>query len=285
MTNLRLRLTRHWPFPGKDILASLVFSKNSSSRWRFPRFDGIVTLPWGLMWCDTRSAIEWQLFVKNEYEPVVGTLISGLLRPGDCFVDVGANIGVHTLLAARRVGLTGKVIAVEPNAGIFERLRQNCSLNRSENVMLFQCALGDQAGKAQLSIFPNRFNQGLSTLVKQAGGAQQLEVDIVPGDELLGQIADRPIALIKVDTEGWEAPILRGFRRTLERYKPVVIFEHRANLWKAAGYTLREIVEFMAGYDLYEIVYAGLKPISDGYVSGDSSDIIALPARLSKIAA
>src|SRR5258708_34895270 len=103
MTNLRLRLTRHWPFPGKDLVASLVFSKNAGSR-RFPMFSGILPMPWGLMLCDTRSSIEWQLFVKSEYEPAIAQLIAGLLKPGDCFVDVGANIGVHTLLGASRVG-------------------------------------------------------------------------------------------------------------------------------------------------------------------------------------
>src|ERR1044071_6938865 len=134
MPNIRLRLTRGWPFPGKDRVASLLFSENKENRVLFPNFQGILALPWGMMCCDTRSSIEWQLYVRGEYEPTIAMLVRNLLGPGDCYLDVGANIGVHVLTAAERVGAQGQVIAVEPNPDIFERLKSNLRLNRVSNV-------------------------------------------------------------------------------------------------------------------------------------------------------
>lgn len=278
MSNIRLRLTRGWPFPGKDRLASLLF--NQKRERKRPTFEGILPLPWGFLLCNTKSSLEWQLFTMLEYEPVVTRVVQSLLKPGSCFVDVGANAGFYTVLAAHLVGRTGLVIALEPNPDIFLRLEANCTLNRLENVRLLQCALDESSCRRNLTTFPSYFNQGLSTLLEMTKlPSKQIEVQAVTGDRLLTELDVQLVNLIKIDVEGWEVPVLKGLHRTLQEQRPAVVFEHRNTLWQQAGYSIREIVDLFnkVGHRLFEISYRGLVPIPESTTSYKSCEIVALP--------
>lgn len=149
-------------------------------------------------------------------------------RPGDVFVDVGANIGVLTLLGAHAVGGAGAVLAFEPNPEVFERLDAHVRDNHLSNVRLFPLALSDREGVLQLSIPPTG-NTGAATLGKlpaRHGGrvCAQYDVPVKLGDELL---ADAPPGsmLVKIDAEGHEPHVLRGMTRTIAARKPAILTE------------------------------------------------------------
>ena len=204
-------------------------------------------------------------------------MIESLLKPGDGFLDVGANVGVHTLIASQRVGRTGCVIAVEPNPPVCQRLQANLRLNRITNVLPVGCALGETPLRGQLAVLPDHFNQGLSSLVAKYPESETVEVDVVTGDSLLATHAECAIALIKIDTEGFEVPVLRGLQHTIHNARPGIIFEYNRELWDTGGYVLKEVTSLLEGYQLLEITYRGLVPIEQASSFPPKADILALP--------
>jgi FkbM family methyltransferase len=146
-------------------------------------------------------------------EPGTVAVIEKLLQPGDCFVDAGANIGIYSLIAAHRVGAKGKVIAVEPTPSTIKALRATLAVNGlSEIVDIQECALGDQDGRAMLHLEITSGHNSLLPSSLDDGGTH--DVAVRRGDAVVG---DRMPALIKVDVEGWELEVLRGFADVLDR--------------------------------------------------------------------
>jgi FkbM family methyltransferase len=141
-------------------------------------------------------------------------LLISSARPGDVFLDVGANVGLYSLLLASALGSAGQVIAFEPERESFEHLQDNLKLNEAGNVHPFQKALGDEDGHAELFL---RGGIADSTLVwsPSLGNAGQQLVDVVQGDAFIER-QNLPLPrLVKVDVEGYECKVLRGLRRTL----------------------------------------------------------------------
>ena len=99
---------------------------------------------------DLAEFVDRTIFCTGEWEPRETALISELLKPGDTFVDVGANIGYFTLLASRLVGATGKVIGIEANPRTFKLLEANVALNHCANVDLRHVAAGEAPGFATM---------------------------------------------------------------------------------------------------------------------------------------
>jgi FkbM family methyltransferase len=145
-------------------------------------------------------------------------LLSKLLRPDQTFVDCGANIGLYTVFGADLVGPTGRVIAIEPVASTFARLRDNVALNNFENrVRLFNNALSDEPG-ILVSLTGNEHNV--------------MRVDpYSPGDHVATAVLDEILAHepsvtgIKLDVEGYEAHVLRGASAVLTRCAPWIFVE------------------------------------------------------------
>lgn len=139
-------------------------------------------------------------------------LIESLLRPGETFVDVGANVGVYTLIAGRKVGATGKVLAFEPASSTCDALRATVAVNGlTRQVEIQECALGSEDGTAELYLAPT---SGHNSLVPGLGTSiHAQEIQIRRGDEVLRETQP---ALIKVDVEGWELDVLEGLTQILD---------------------------------------------------------------------
>lgn len=157
------------------------------------------------------SYVGAHLFYRGIYEFHNVQMCSTLLRQGMAFIDVGANYGLYSLVAARAVGETGRVLAVEPQAELAQLIRESIAINHLQNVVVQPCALSDAPGDALL-YQPSRSN-GSSTLRLQEGEncyAEALPVkcqtlpDVLTGS---GIRLDRGAA-IKIDVEGAELLIL-----------------------------------------------------------------------------
>lgn len=136
------------------------------------------------------------------------------LKPGDHMLDVGANTGFLTLLAARQVGPSGLVIAVEPSQREFQRLLANLSLNLANNVLALNLAGGDQAGVSQLAIEPD--HTGLNRIAQDsAEGFNHQPCQVLP----LAALKLGNLALVKIDTEGFELFTLRGLEPLLRQQR------------------------------------------------------------------
>lgn len=135
------------------------------------------------------------------------------LKPGDTAWDVGANVGMYTLLIGSAVGPTGTVLGFEPMTPFLERLRENIALNGFRQVKAMAPALGKE--RATLSIMTSSEGlEGDNRVVRDAApGAQPVEV--IPGDDLRREQGLGVPNLIKIDVQGAEEDVLLGLDKTL----------------------------------------------------------------------
>lgn len=187
-------------------------------------------------------------FLGRYYELATQLFLQGVLRPGDRFVDVGANVGLISLLAAWVVSPSGTVDAFEPNPVCCQRLRSNVAANAIEHIRLHPCALGSEEGTLALSMQPG--DSCMSTLCEvpfaQRGDfSQKISVPVRVGDGILLQDPS-PIRAIKIDVEGFECEVLAGLRRTIERWHPFVIVEMEPGNLARGGRTVRDVADWMS---------------------------------------
>ena len=178
---------------------------------------------------DLSSKLEWQLWTFGSWEPHFGELFGHLLRAGDRCVDIGANVGAHTVRMGRLVGPDGAVIAIEADPDVAQRAERNIGLNGLGNVTVINAAASERSGKMRLyRPAPNDTNRGRSSLHGHAyltGPA--ITVPVLTVDEACG---GAPVALIKIDVEGHEAAVVRGAAGTIAAHAPAVIFEYAPEL-------------------------------------------------------
>ncbi len=170
-----------------------------------------------IIWVDTEDPLVAPgILADRMYETYVTTVLERELKPDSVFLDIGANMGWFTLLAA---AIAGQVIAIEPNPTNVQLLYRSLLANRFHNVRVLQCAVTDQPGLLSLNAFRSN---GFVTSVGQAAETATI-VQGQPLDTLL-QGLER-LDVIKMDIEGHEPLALRGMRDTLSRFRPVLIFE------------------------------------------------------------
>ena len=140
---------------------------------------------------------------------------------GMTFLDVGANIGYYTALAARIVGPNGNVIALEPDPESYQYLEQTIKANAVGNVQAFQIAASDSP--ATLPLFISKDNRGDNRLYAPAEKRPQIEVEARPIDELLTENNISTVDLIKIDVQGYEPKVIAGLSKTIARSPNLII--------------------------------------------------------------
>jgi FkbM family methyltransferase len=183
------------------------------------------------------------ILATGEYEPRVCAVLDAVLKPGETFVDVGANIGYLTLVGAARVGPTGRVVAIEASPFNVHHLAGTLHRNNLSQVSLLPVAASDAVGILRL-------DAGASNAkVAQAADfdPHAAWVPAHPLDQLLAHL-DR-LDVLKVDVEGHEAAVLAGARAILARFSPVILLELSPALLKAAGSSAAAVVAVLSPGD------------------------------------
>lgn len=167
----------------------------------------------------------YALVCYGEYGQFEWELLEQLIEPGSIVVEVGANIGTHTISLAKSVGSEGRVIAIEPQRVIFQYLCANISLNGLMNVETYNCGCGCESGT--LLVPPINY----SAETRQNFGGVSLKptgdgetVQILRLDDLIGE--KRRVSLIKIDVEGMEVEVLKGAIATIEESRPILYVEN-----------------------------------------------------------
>lgn len=205
-----------------------------------------------------------QIAATGAWEPFETELVQRLLRPGDGFVDIGANIGWYTIIGAARVGTKGRVYAFEPELENFDLADRNVTLNGLANVRLERAAVAERPGSAVL--FLSDENLGDHRLYESS---EQRRCETVPVTSLDVYFADKPgpIRLVKMDTQGSEAKIFEGLSADLVRARDIAafIFEYWPKGLIGAGSSPERFMERLQTLDLSCYViqeeYRGLDPI------------------------
>jgi FkbM family methyltransferase len=161
------------------------------------------------------------IYFYGIFEFRVATLFKRLVRPGMVVYDVGAHVGQYTLLASKRVGSEGKVVAVEPNPENLVRLEANITLNRFENVTVLRVALSNEEGRLAFCVPDGPDRTALGSLLPSGGAPESFTVNV----RRLDAIAPTTLDVIKIDVEGVEDRVIAGGVETLSRTRPAVIFE------------------------------------------------------------
>ncbi len=244
--------------------------------------DRVVTEFWPVELVDgTAVSVEPSLMTVSSYVLIEQedwfeketALLRRLLQPGMTVVDIGANIGVYTLVMARVVGPAGQVLAIEPLGGPRAHIERGIGLNGLSNVRILPVAVADQAGSGRM-----RLGAGAEVASLQAGGGTGgEEVEVTTLDHLAHSLAAPP-DFIKIDAEGAEQRILAGGRQVLTRHSPLLMVEIRSELdvneallkaLQALGYALyralpaaQGLVPYEAGapLDRYELNVFACKP-------------------------
>ena len=145
------------------------------------------------------------------------------LRPGDVFLDVGANSGIFSLKAAKCVGEDGIVVALEPLPHMLYTLHRNVVMNRFSNVRIRNFCAGDQTGVTEFWI--NQGRPASSGLIRLDPQASKVSVLCMKLDDLAALEGLKRLDYVKIDVEGAEDRILAGARELISRFKPVIQVE------------------------------------------------------------
>lgn len=214
----------------------------------------------GVEWeLDLREGIDFSIWLLGSFEPETVRCYQRIVKSGDVVLDIGANIGAHTLLLAKSVGAQGRVIAFEPTDYAFSKLSKNSSLNpdiasriQCMQYMLVDSETQDSPTPALYSSWPLKNEEDLHNLhqgrLMTTSGAKPKTLDSV-----ISSIGLDRVDCIKLDIDGFECGMLRGAREVLTRWHPPIIMELAPYVLEEQGASLGELIHLLKeyGYALY----------------------------------
>jgi FkbM family methyltransferase len=235
-------------------IARIAYNLVSGLRWICRRDDWVRVKRRGLnWWLDLSEGIDLSIYLFGSFEPRTNSAYRRMVTHGDVVLDIGANIGAHTLPLGRCVGESGRVIAFEPTTMAFERLRRNIGENPElvSRIVTEQVMLCDDDGRTPSPLLyaswplhgdAPRHELHLGVAMETTG-AKCRTLDTVMVDRGIDRVS-----LIKMDVDGHEMDVLRGARRTLARYRPRIIMELAEYSPVADSDTPNEIFGFLRGF-------------------------------------
>jgi FkbM family methyltransferase len=225
-------------------LGNIVETTRGGVRWRF----------------DLNEGIDFALYLFGRFEPDTVNAYRHAVKPGDVVLDIGANIGAHTLFLAQAVGASGKVVAFEPTTYAYGKLTANISLNPdlARVIEAEQAMLVDTTTALPTAIYSSwplsapsgaQHPKHLGVPMDTAGARRVTLDDYLDGAGLA------PVRFIKLDVDGHECAVLRGAHNTLRRDKPVLLMEMMPYGLTEAGSSLESLLGLLtgAGYRLFRL--------------------------------
>jgi len=226
---------------------------------------------------NTKNFIDACIYYTGDYEPYLKKHFKKFINEGDYILDVGANIGFHTLYFAELTGVNGKVFSFEPIPINFDALQRNIKLNQFPQITTINKALGNTNAPMEIHINQDNQNPGAFNLLEN--GLKNTIIDCIKGDDYLEGNQIEKIHFIKIDVEGFEYEVFKGLSKTIENSKPIIIFEFDYNYQHKLNDNPKIIFEFLNqyGYQFFTIDGYGNKSICDWLKEIKETEILALP--------
>jgi len=208
----------------------------------------------GISWAlDLNEGIDLSIYLLGAFEPRVLRAYTPLIAPGATVLDIGANIGAHTLHFARLAGPTGRVLAIEPTDYAIAKLRRNLALNSqiTAGVTTHQNFLVPDRATPSPAAVPSSWPVGEVPVDPRVGAVGRFQpttaaVAVTADDFCVAQGLER-LDFIKIDVDGNEHSVLRGFRLGLERFRPTILIEFAPYHYDGGNETeFNQLVNFLA---------------------------------------
>lgn len=216
------------------------------------------------------SVITYRILAGKVWEPNETHWVSRFVRPGDVFVDIGANVGYYTLVASRLVGDTGHVYAFEPDPIAFSILERNVALNGITNVTLEQKAVSNEKGSIQL--FLSEKNKGDHQIYEGNEERRAIDVEAVKLDDYFVDY-DGAVNFVKIDTQGAEGVILEGMQEVIAANDDIVMaVEYWPHGLSGLGTDASGFLDLLRSHDFlfYDLGMGGggIRPLREVYTKG-----------------
>lgn len=250
--------------------------------------DGFVeahAAPFGLTFTGPAAdCITRHIYRIGAHEPHITRYLLDNVSVGrqEVALDVGANIGWYSVLLDRLSAPGAHVLAFEPDPGSYRLLQMNLKANQAGHVTALNLALGDKPGVALLHRY-RESNNGRHTLLEgnTSGGTVEVPVATLQSVWEREQLGSRPVAVLKIDVEGFECLVLRGAGDLLKRCR-CVLLEYSPEGLKLAGLPPEALIDLLAAAGLEARVFAGdeLVPISYAQLARADSqkDLLLTPS-------
>lgn len=206
----------------------------------------------------------------GQYERRYATVLTRLIKPGFCIVDIGANVGWYSILFAR-MSAGGRVISFEPVERTYKALRCNLDLNQVKNVTAHQLGLSNENGNVCFYVNPEESIINSLRDISQAESIVKVLCPVRRLDEVLEENHVDRVDFIKCDVEGGEFLVFQGAVKTLREHKPIV-FAEMLRKWSARfDYHPNQMISFFGdlGYDCFNVKDQGL----ERFISMDESTV------------
>jgi FkbM family methyltransferase len=200
---------------------------------------------------DLNTTVSSRLFYLGEYEKDNIEKCLSFLQPGSVFFDIGANIGIYSLSAAR---LGSRVFAFEPNPRVFPDLQNNIQLNNGLKIETFNCACSEMDGEVSFTIAVDSAYSSLhatayNSEIWEFRQAEQVTVPSKKADTLVNELNIDTVDLCKIDVEGGELNVLLGMQKTLEQQRVKALqVEINEDTCQGSGYQRQDIVNLLNKY-------------------------------------
>jgi len=211
----------------------------------------VVTTPAGLFYADPVSHFFMHINSPEGYEAELTKCVEEFLKPGDIFLDIGANEAYFAMLASRLVGSSGLVVAIEPQQRLNAVIHRNICENAAHNVLSLRYAISESDGKAEFFLAPD-INTGYSSLFRTA--KYNLPTETVPTitlQRLVTMLSLTRVKLMKMDIESYEYEAILGSKTVFETdLIENIAVELHASVLEQRGKRAADIEEFLlsAGY-------------------------------------
>ena len=213
-------------------------------------------------------------FILQEFENYNFELIQKIVKPGWKIIDIGANIGLYTLLFSRKVGKEGSVFAFEPSDEAYYRVLQNVRLNNSSNIELFKMGVADKTGVMDLNITDDdAYNSLGSHPMKEIVETKKINVTSI--NDFIKKKSIDHIDVIKTDTEGADYLVLKGASELLTRENgPIIFCEYNTFTKDGFDFALTSLVEYLKSCNYYIYKYENSRLMDFDTNKNESGDLV-----------
>ncbi len=236
----------------KIALAGLAYRAIAMSRGLVGKGKQVEVRRGGSRWClDLNEGIDFSIYLLGAFEKSTAATLRSLVKPGDTVLDIGANVGAHTLGLAQSVGEAGRVFAFEPADFAFQKLLRNLALNPrlQQRTTAAQAMLGSGVNKAVTGVYASWPLEKVDSVHPKHRGrfvsTSGAVIDTLDGfveREKIGRIN-----LIKMDVDGNELPVLQGGRRMLGEQRPTIVMEMSPYVHAEEQNSFTAMIELLSG--------------------------------------